>query len=179
MTMLTEFLVLSSFFRPECNGYWHVQGGCQFFPMSCLCFAQINSRSSCSKARSCGKPDLLRINSCSSKDPICWLRCHLRYRSSLLLLHSGSFVNLNVVSLQNVSPLVSNKHLFSILGTSRSFPQDYSLSWQADFNCDVLKRTSEESALDRYSIFEPIWFEFFKISSIQNTTFSLLRDLDN
>ena len=128
MTMLTEFLVLSSFFQPECNAYWHVQGGCQFFPMSCLCFAQINNRSSCSEARSCGKSDLLRINSCSSTDPVCWLRCHLRNWSSLLLLQSGSFVNLNVLSLQNVSPLVSNKHLFSILETSRSFPQDYSLS---------------------------------------------------
>ena len=30
--------------------------------MSCLCFTQIHSRSSCFEARSCGKPDLLRIN---------------------------------------------------------------------------------------------------------------------
>ena len=50
-TMLTAFLVLSSSFRPECNGYWHVQRGRQFFPMSCLCFAQIHSRSSCFEAR--------------------------------------------------------------------------------------------------------------------------------
>jgi len=75
---LTTYLVLSSFFRPECNGYWHVRRGCQFLPISCLCVAQINSRSSCFDARSCGKPDLLRINSCSCTDPICWLRCHLR-----------------------------------------------------------------------------------------------------
>ena len=154
MTMLTAFLVLSSFFRPECNGYWHVRRRCQFLPMSCLCFSQIHSRSSSSEARSCGKPDLLRITSCSCTDPICWLRCHFRDWSSMLLLHSERFVNLNVVSLQNESPLVSNKHLFSILESSRTFPEDYELSWQADFNSDVLKRTSEASAIDRYSIFE-------------------------
>ena len=114
--MLTAFLVLSSFFRPECSGYWHVRRGHQFFPMSRLCLSQIQSPSSCSEARSCGKPDLLRINSCSCTDPTCWLRCHLRNCSSMLLLHSESFVNLNVVSLQNDPPLVSNKHLFSIIG---------------------------------------------------------------
>ena len=43
-------------------------------------------------------------------------------------LHSESFVNLDVVSLQNDSGLVSNKHLFSILESSRTFPQDYDLS---------------------------------------------------
>ena len=121
---------------------------------SCLCFAQIHSRSSCFEARSCGKPDLLRINYCSCTDPIRWLRCHPRNCSSILLLHSERFVNVNVVSLHNDSPLVSNKHFFSNLEASRTFPQDYGLSWQADFNRDVLKRTSEESALDRYSIFE-------------------------
>ena len=120
----------------------------QFFPMSCLCFSQIHSRSSCSEVRSCGKPDLLSINSCSCMDPICRLRCHFRNWSSMLLLHSENFVNLNVVSLQNDSPLLSNKHLFCILESSRTFPQDYDLSWQADFKSDVLKRTSEESALD-------------------------------
>ena len=126
--------------------------------MSCLYFAQIQSRSSCFEARSCGKPDQLRINSCSCTDPICWLRCHLLNWSSMLLLHSESFqfcfFNLNVLSLQNDSPLVSNKALFPISESSRTFPQDYGLSLKADFNRDVLKRTSEESALDRYSIFE-------------------------
>ena len=78
-------------------------------------------------------------------------------------LHSERFVNLNVVSLQNDSPLVSNKHLFSILESSRTFPQDYGLLWQADFNCDVRKRAPEESALDRYSIFE--LFKYGLISS--------------
>ena len=121
-----------------------------------ICFTQINSRSSCFEARSCGKPDLLRINSCSCTDPICWLRCHLLNWSSMLLLHWKSFVNLNVASLQNDSSLVLNKtlQLFSISESSRTFPQDYGLSWQADFNRDVLKRTSEELALDSYSIFE-------------------------
>ena len=128
MKILTTFLVLSSLFRPECNGYWHVRRGRQFFPMSCLCFAQIHSRSSCFEARSCGKPDLLSINSCSCTNPICWLRCHLLNWSSMLLLHLERFVNLDVVSLQNDSPLVSNKHLFSILESSRTFPQDYGLS---------------------------------------------------
>ena len=33
-----------------------------------------------------------------------------------------------IVSLQNESPLVSNKDLFSILESSRTFPQDYDLS---------------------------------------------------
>ena len=98
----------------------------QFFPMSCLCFSQIHSRSSCSEVRSCGKPDLLRINSCSCTDPICRLRCHFRNWSSMLLLHSESFVNLNVVSLQNDSPLVSNKHLFSILESSGTGSLTYS-----------------------------------------------------
>ena len=114
--MLTVFLFLSSFFWPEYSGYWHVRHGRQCFPMLCLCFSQTQSPSSCSEARSCGKPDLLRINSCSCKDPICWLRCHLCNWSSMLLLHSESFVNLNVVLPQNDPPLVSNKHLFSIIG---------------------------------------------------------------
>ena len=151
MTMLTAFidLVLSSFLRPGSNGYWHVRRGRQFFPMSYLCFSQIHSRSSCFEARSCGKPDLLSINPCSCTDPTCWLRCHPSNWWSMLLLHPESFVKLKVVSLQNHSPLLSNKHLFSVLESSRSFPQDYGLSWQVDFNCDVLKRTSEESALDR------------------------------
>ena len=112
--MLTAFLILTSFFRPECNGYWHVRHRCQFFSMSCLCFAQIN-RSSCFEARSCGKPDLLRISSCSCTDPIRWRRFHLPNWSSNLLLHSESFANLNVVSLQNDPPLVSNIHLCSII----------------------------------------------------------------
>ena len=84
--------------------------------MSCLCFSQIHSRSSCSEARSCGKPNLLRINSCSCTNPICSLRCHLFNWSSMLLLQSESFVHLNVFSLQNDTPLVSNKHLISIIG---------------------------------------------------------------
>ena len=33
-----------------------------------------------------------------------------------------------------------------------AFPQDYGLSWQADFNRDLLERTLEESALDCYSL---------------------------
>ena len=103
MTKLTSFLVLSFLFRPP------------FFPMSSLCFAQINSRSSCFEERSCGKPDLLRINFCSCTDPIRWLRFHLRKWLSMLLLHSENFVNLNVVSLQNDPPLVSNIHLFAII----------------------------------------------------------------
>ena len=115
MTMLTAFLVLGSIFRPECNGYWHVRHRCQFLPMSCLCFAQSNSRSSCFEARSCGKPDLLRINSCSCTDPLRWRRLHLCNWSSKLLLHSENFANLNVVSLQNDPPLVRNIHLFSII----------------------------------------------------------------
>ena len=94
---------------------------------SCLCFAQIHSRSSCFKLSSCGKSNLLRINSCSCTDPIRWLRCHLRNCSSMLLLHSEPFVNVNVVSLHNDSPLVSNKHLFSNLEASRTSPQDYGL----------------------------------------------------
>ena len=70
-----------------------------------------------SEARSCGKPDLLRINWCSCTNPICWLmRCHLFNWSSMLLLQSQSFVNLNAFSLQNDAPLVSNKHLISIIG---------------------------------------------------------------
>ena len=99
-----------------------------FFPMSCLYFAQIQSRSSCFEARACGKPDLLRINSCSCMDPICWLRCHLLNWSSMLLLHSESFFNQNVVLLQNDSPLVSNKAFIAISESSRTFPQDYGLS---------------------------------------------------
>ena len=87
---------------------------CMF--MSCLYFSQIHSRSSCSEARSCGKPDLLRINSCSCTNPICWLRCHLFIWSSMLLLQSESFFNLNAFSLQNDALLVSNKHLISIIG---------------------------------------------------------------
>ena len=115
--MLTAFLVLSSFYRPECSGYWRVRRGRHVFPMSCLCFSQIHSRSSCSEARSCGKPDLLRINSCSCTNPICWLRCHpFNWSRSMLLLQSASFVNLNASSLQNDAPLVSNKHLISIIG---------------------------------------------------------------
>ena len=116
ITMLTAFHVLSSLFRPECSGYWHVRRGRKFFPMSFLCFSPIHSRSSCSEARSCGKPDLLRINSCSCTNPICWLRCHLFNWSSMLLLQSESFVNLNAFSLQNDAPLVSNKHLISVIG---------------------------------------------------------------
>ena len=77
---------------------------CMF--MSCLCFSQIHSRSSCSEKRSCGKPDLLRINSCSCTNPMCWLRCHLFNWSSMLLLQSESFVKLNAFSLQNDAPLV-------------------------------------------------------------------------
>ena len=117
ITMVTAFLVLSSFFRPECSGYCHVRRGRQFLPMSRLCFSQIHSRSSCSDARSCGKPDLL-INSCSCTSPKCWLRCHFFNWSSMLLLHSENFVNLNVVSPQNdpPPPRVSNKHLFSVIG---------------------------------------------------------------
>ena len=114
--MLTAFHVLSSLFRPECSGYWHVRRGPKFFPMSFLCFSQIHSRSSCSEARSCGKPDLLRINSRSCTNSIYWLRCHLFNWSSMLLLQSESFVNLNAFSLQNDAPLVSNKHLISIIG---------------------------------------------------------------
>ena len=83
--------------------------------MSCLCFSQIHSRSSCSEARSCGKANLL-INSCSCTNPICWLRCHLFNCSSMLLLQSESFVSLNAFSLQNDAPLVSIKHLISIIG---------------------------------------------------------------
>ena len=128
LTMLPTFLVLSSFFRPGCNGYWHVGRGRQFYPMSSLCFALIHGRSIGSEARSCGKPDLLRINSCSCTDPIRCLRSHLRNCSSILLLYSERFVNVNVVSLHNDSPLVSNKHLFSNLEASRTFPQDYGLS---------------------------------------------------
>ena len=87
---------------------------CMF--LSCLWFSQIHSRSSCSEARSCGKPDLLRINSCSCTNPICWLRCDLFVWSSILLPQSESFVNLNAFSLQNDAPPVSNKHLISIIG---------------------------------------------------------------
>ena len=83
--------------------------------VSCPCFSKIPNRSSCSQATSCGKPDLLRINSCSCMNPICWLRCHLFNWSSMLLLQSESFVNLNAPSLQNDTPLVSNKHLISII----------------------------------------------------------------
>ena len=36
--------------------------------------------------------------------------------SSMLLLQSESFVNLNAFSLQNDAPLVLNKHLISIIG---------------------------------------------------------------
>ena len=75
--MLTAFLVLSSFFWPQCSGYRHVWCARLFFAMSRLCFSQIHSRSSRSEARSCGKPDLLRINSCSWTNPICQLRFHL------------------------------------------------------------------------------------------------------
>ena len=114
--MLTAFLVMCSFFRSECSGYWHVPCGRQFFPMSCLCFSHIHSRSSCSEARSCGQLDLLRINSCSCTNPICWLRCHSFNWSSMCLLHSESFVNLNVVSLQNDHRQISSRHLFSIIG---------------------------------------------------------------
>ena len=116
ITMLTAFLVLSSFFRPECSWYWHVRRGRQVFAMSCLCFSQIHSRLSCSEAKSWGKPYLLRINPCSCTNPKCWLRCHLFNLSSMLLLHSESFVNLNVVWLQNDPPQVSNKQLFSNFG---------------------------------------------------------------
>ena len=115
ITMLTAFLFLSSFFWPECSGYWHVRRGCQFFPMSCPCFSQIHRRSSCSKVRSCGKPDLMRINSCSCTNPVCWLRCDLLNWPSMLFLQSESFVNLNAFSLQNEAPLVSNKLLISII----------------------------------------------------------------
>ena len=118
---------------------------CMF--MSCLCFSQIHSRSSCSEARSCRKPDLLRINSCSCTNPICWLRCHLFNWSSMLLPQSQRFVNLNAFSLQNDPLLVSNKHLISIIGVYLKLSLEI-------FTRDVLKRTSEESASDRYSIFE-------------------------
>ena len=126
MTKLTSFLVLSFLFRPP------------FFPMSSLCFAQINSRSSCFEERSCGKPDLLRINFCSCTDPIRWLRFHLRKWLSMLLLHSENFVNLNVVSLQNDPPLVSNIHLFAIIAVFLKLSLNDGLAWQADFNGDVL-----------------------------------------
>ena len=89
--------------------------------MSCPCFSLIHSRSSCSEARSCGKPDLLRISSCSCTNPICWLRCHLFIWASMLLLQSERFVNLNAFSLQNDAPLVSNKHLISIIGVYLKF----------------------------------------------------------
>ena len=106
--------------------------------MSCLCFSHIHSRSSCSEARSCGKPDLLRINSSSCTNPICWLRCHLFNWSSMLLLQSESFVNLNIFSLQNEPHLVSNKHLISIIGVYLK------LSFEIMACCDeriLLKRT--------------------------------------
>ena len=112
LTMLPTFLVLSSLFRPGCNGYWHVGRGRQFFPMSSLCFALIHRRSIGSEARSCGKPDLLRINSCSCTDPICWLR----YVTFVAGHRCYSYTQKVVVSLQNNPPLVSNKHLFSIIG---------------------------------------------------------------
>ena len=122
---------------------------------SCLWFSQTHRRSSCSEARSRGKPDLLRISSCSCTNPKCWLRCHLLNWSSMLLLHSETFVNLNVVLLQNEPNLASNKtlafHYWSLLKT---FPRDFGLLRRADFTRDVLKRTSEESALARYFIFE-------------------------
>ena len=94
MTMLTAFLILNSLVRSECSECWHVCHGCQF-PMSYLCYSQIHSRSSCSEARSYGKPDLLRINSCSCTNPIYWLRCHIHICSSMLLLGHCPFNHSN------------------------------------------------------------------------------------
>ena len=91
----------------------------------------------------------------------------------MLLLQLEIFVNLNAFPLQNDTPLVSNKHLISIIGV-------YLKLSLAMFTRDVLKRTSEESASHRYSILELSKYGLVssKISSLQNTIFSLIPDLD-
>ena len=47
-------------------------------------------------------------------EPLSSLRCHVRKWSSISLRQSESFTKLSADSEQNDSPLVSNKHLFSI-----------------------------------------------------------------
>ena len=53
------------------NGLLAGVTGAADYVCSCHVYAsQRSSRLSCSEARSCGKPDLLRTNSCSCTNPI-------------------------------------------------------------------------------------------------------------
>ena len=87
--------------------------------MSFLCISQIHSRWSCSEARSCGKPDVLRINSCSCTNPNMLAKV-----PSMLLLHL-EFCQPECSLATKWSPLVSNNlktHVFHYWRLLKTFP---------------------------------------------------------